>query len=86
MNKPYWECENPSVVDAGKQRFKHYKQSGVIEICSKIDENGKEKEFRRQTISAYKLKTNDKLRDMVLDFLEDSGLVRRVKTPPPPGE
>jgi hypothetical protein len=78
MNKPYWECENPSVVDAGKQRFKHYKQSGVIEICSKIDENGKEKEFRRQTISAYKLQSNEQLQSMMLDFLEAAGLICKV--------
>jgi hypothetical protein len=86
MNKPYWECENPSVVDAGKQRFKHYKQSGVLEISTKVKKGDEEKEIRRQTISAHKLKSNDELRDMVLDFLEDSGLVRRVKTPPPQGE
>jgi hypothetical protein len=86
MNKPYWEVENPAIVEAGKQRFKYYKQSGVLEISTKVKKGDEEKEIRRQTISAYKLKTNDKLRDMVLDFLEDSGLVRRVKTPPPRGE
>lgn len=85
MNKPYWEVENPAIVEAGKQRFKYYKQSGVLEISTKVKKGDEEKEIRRQTISVYKLKTNDKLRDMVLDFLEDSGLVRRVKTPPPRG-
>jgi|BioPla2DNA2_1021312.scaffolds.fasta_scaffold05389_8 hypothetical protein len=78
MNKPYWECENPSVVDAGKQRFKHYKQSGVIEISTKIPEGESIKEIRRQTISAYKLQANEQLQDMLLDFLETAGLIRKV--------
>jgi hypothetical protein len=31
MDKPYWEIESPAIVEAGKQRFKYYKQSGVLE-------------------------------------------------------
>lgn len=78
MDKPYWEIESPAIVEAGKQRFKYYKQSGVLEISTKVKKGDEEKEIRRQTISAYKLQANEQLQDMLLDFLEDSGLVRRV--------
>lgn len=78
MNKPYWEVENPAIVEAGKQVFKHYKQGGVLEICTKIEESGQSKETRRQTIFAYKLRRNDALRDLVLDFMEAAGIVRKL--------
>ena len=78
MDKKYWEVENPAIVEAGKQRFKYYRQGGMLEVCTKIYEDGSERETRRQTISAYKLQDNGELRNMVMDFLEDAGLVRKV--------
>lgn len=76
MSEPYWETgEVPEVVEEGKQRFKHYKQAGVIEITTLLQEDSVVKEIRRETISAYKLQCNAALRGMLLDFLEGAGII-----------
>lgn len=77
-DKPYWETEQPQVVEAGKQRFKYYKDVGTIEICTIIKDGDSEKEIRYQTLSAHKLLRCPALCDMVLDLLSVAGLVSKV--------
>lgn len=72
---PYWQIEEPKVVQAGKQQFAYYKQSQVLEISTIINEDGIQKAIRRQALSGYKLKASRELSDMIVDFLEAAGVV-----------
>ena len=72
---PYWQVEEPEVINAGKQQFCYYKQFGVLEISAIINENGTQKAIRRQALSGCKLKANRELSDMIVDFLEAAGVI-----------
>lgn len=72
---PYWQIEEPKVVQAGKQQFAYYKQSQILEISTILNEDGTQKAIRRQALSGYKLKNDKGLTDMVLDFLEAAGVI-----------
>jgi len=71
----YWEIESPRVIEDGQRRFKYYKQSGILVICTLLQEDGVIKEVRRQVIPAFRLQCNIPLRDMILDFLWDAGII-----------
>lgn len=75
MSDKYWEIEEPKMTDDGRRRYKYYKQSGILEISTLLQEDGSIKEVRRQAISAFRLKCNIPLRNMILDFLEDAEVI-----------
>lgn len=77
-DKPYWETEQPQVVEAGRQRFSYYKEAGVLEIASIIQEDGKQKSIRRQALSASKLRKNEAAANMLIDFMAAAGLVQEI--------
>ena len=75
---PYWETEQPQVADAGKQRFSFYKEAGVLEVASIIHEDGIQKAIRRQALSAAKLRKNEAVANMLIDFLASAGLIQEL--------
>ena len=82
----YWEVETPRIVEEGRRRYKYYKQSGVFEICCVDKEGTEHKEFRHQILSKHKIHRSPALGDLLIDFMEDAGLIERVKEAETEGE
>lgn len=77
---PYWKSgEVPEVVDVGNQRYKHYKEAGLIEVSTIVKEGDSEKTIRYQAISAHRLLHSPALCDMLFSFLSAAGLISKVE-------
>lgn len=77
MRRPYWETENPvKVIRAGRQQFSYYRQAGILEVTTIVEKDGSQKPIRTQAIFGDRLKNNDELVNMLLEFLQDVGVVQ----------
>lgn len=74
--RPYWETETPKVIMAGKQRFSYYKEAQVLDIALMVEEGDSKKPIRIQALYGDRLRNNKELSNMIVDFLEDTGVIR----------